>query len=737
MPGLDSFQFSFYAIPNILVSTLIFAAGFFVFIQNIKRASNIFFFLFCLSLNFWLYGRALMYLSVEAEQALWIARRFAKLGVAFISPLVYAFSVFWLNRYERQKKFVILGLVLSALFYLAFNFTEYGIHHVKKHFWGFYPVYGWVGYLYLGLFFSYFAAAFYNFFSELKVVEDVSRKKQLKIMTLAFLIACSASWDFIPKVFPISLYPFGFLMVLVWVLMVGYCIVKYRALDIQTVIHKTLIWLISTLIAMLPFVAVLYYAEDWMRSAPSILLTPGLLLFLVIFYFYFQLIQPKLGQLLKLRSANLDRTLETFSRRLTHLNNLSSLLQRFVRTLRRKVYVEKVSVFLLNSEKTALIPAIVKGNRGLKPIELEAPYINWYEKKNMILVKDLILTDPRISLFQNKLREHLEELEAQVIVPFVLGGKLIGVAYLGSKENFKRFTSLEIGFLSDLRVPMTIALSNSMRLEDVSKLYKELQLLNEELEQRVDDRTKELVETQGQLIQAEKLATIGTMAGGIAHEINNPLTAVLANAQILKMSASADDLELIDMIEQGAKRCQSITQKLLKYARKDQLDNAESRVDLVSFKKISYSVVAFLKYQLEQDGLKLDVALGDDEAWVWGNSNEIEQVLTNLLINARDALKEKQGQGIITIRLVVTDNSCQLSIQDNGIGMIQQTINKIFDPFYTTKEIGSGTGLGLAVAQGIIEKHQGKITVQSEFGEGTTFMIEIPRGRVDAKNFNH
>lgn len=732
------YEFSFYAIPNILVSTIIFMVGFFVLLQNHKKPANLFFFFFCVSLNLWLYGRAWMYCANNAEQALWIAKRFAFLGVAYIAPLVYSFSVFWLNRERTQKKYVIVSLVAAPCFYVAFNLTQFGISDVRKHFWGYYPVYGWLGYCYLASFFGFFLAAFYNFFVELKKVEEGARKKQLKLMTLAFLISCTASWDYIPKVFPVSLYPFGFLLVLIWVLMVGYCIVKYRALDIQTVIHKTMIWFASTVVAMMPFVLVLYYSDDWMRTAPKNVVVAYLLILLVAFYYYSQYFQPKLGQLLRLQSANLDRILEAFSRRLTHLNNLSSLLQRFVRTLRRTVYVEKVAVFLLDGEKKNLVPAIVKGQRGLQPIDLKSIYIKWLEKRNTVVLKDLVLTDPQIASFKDDFEAHLDSLGAEVVIPFVLSGKLIGVAYLGKKENFKRFTSLEIGFLSDLKVPMTIALSNSMRLEDVSKLYKELQTLNEELEQRVEDRTKELVETQGQLVQAEKMATLGTMAGGVAHEINNPLTAVLTNAQVLKMTATGDDAELIDLIEQGAKRCQSITQKLLKYSRRDKKSDVAEAKELINLKKITNSVIDLLRYQLEQDGLKLKVDLGKNDAHFLGNQHEIEQVLTNLILNARDAVNVVTARdGLISISLESSENFCHLSICDDGCGMEREVMDKIFDPFYTTKDVGSGTGLGLSVTQSIIEKHNGTIQVESKVGSGTTFKISIPKGKVNAENPNY
>jgi two-component system, NtrC family, sensor kinase len=302
----------------------------------------------------------------------------------------------------------------------------------------------------------------------------------------------------------------------------------------------------------------------------------------------------------------------------------------------------------------------------------------------------------------------------------------------------KPYRGGEFQFLAQLKIPVTIAFSNSMKLENISELYtqvrgmsEELKRWNVELEHRVEDRTRELVKTQEQLIQAEKLATLGTLAGGVAHEINNPLTAVLTNAQILKMTATEDVKESLDLIEEGAKRCQTIVQKLMKYARKTAEEAPHKDVDL---RDVVKGTCTLLGFQFQQENIEVTMKLGDVPP-VKGIVGELEQVLTNLLLNARDAIltaKEsdssgpKAPKGQIIIETRETSAAVELVVIDNGIGISKENQKKIFDPFFTTKDVGSGTGLGLAVSFGILKRHSATISVMSSPGKGATFVVKFP-----------
>jgi C4-dicarboxylate-specific signal transduction histidine kinase len=231
------------------------------------------------------------------------------------------------------------------------------------------------------------------------------------------------------------------------------------------------------------------------------------------------------------------------------------------------------------------------------------------------------------------------------------------------------------------------------------------------------------VEVQRQLTQAEKLATVGTLAGGVAHEINNPLTAILTNVQML-LSTGELDKESLEIIEEATKRCKTIVQKLMTYAQKPMESTMFYKINLL---EVVNTAVNFLKFHLEQDNIKIIVNGHQGDYLVKGNHNELEQVITNIILNAKDAIKQINKSGIVEINLSQDEDSVNLAIKDEGKGIPQEIVPRIFDPFFTTKEVGKGLGLGLSICQAIIDKHNGKITVESEPNKGSVFTVQLPR----------
>jgi len=315
--------------------------------------------------------------------------------------------------------------------------------------------------------------------------------------------------------------------------------------------------------------------------------------------------------------------------------------------------------------------------------------------------------DPRYEPVRHQAEEYFRQLDAVLCLPLVLNEKLIGLINLGRKTNLKRFSIHDYQFLSHLKNQATIALSNSLVYGRVEEL--------------VEIKTEELVQTQQQLFQAEKLATIGILAGGVAHEINNPLTAVLTNTQILKTQARPEDLELFNLIEEGVRRCQTIIQKLLKYSRKPPKEGVRESADI---RQVIQSAFSLLAYQLQQENIELVLEL-EDIPLVGGIPNELEQVFTNLFLNSRDAIKAAERKGEIRVKGALKDKRVEVQVMDNGIGIKKEHLNKIFDPFFTTKDVGKGTGLGLAVSYKILEKHHCQVEVKSEEGIGSTFILRF------------
>ena len=233
---------------------------------------------------------------------------------------------------------------------------------------------------------------------------------------------------------------------------------------------------------------------------------------------------------------------------------------------------------------------------------------------------------------------------------------------------------------------------------------------------------KKLEETHLQLVGSEKMASLGKLAAGIAHEINNPLGGILIYSSLMMEDLPESDPKRADLgrIVQEASRCKEIVKNLLEFARQ-----TEPRMEPTDTNRAIKDVLFFLENQALFHNIQIIKKLAPSLLPVHGNAGQLKQVFMNILINAAEAM---HGNGVLTIvtRPSFDRKTILIDFTDTGEGIPEGNLTRIFDPFFTTKEVGKGTGLGLATSYGIIESHEGKIHVRSKVGEGTTFTIELP-----------
>ncbi len=714
-----NYYLNYYAIPVFLVSLLVLLIGSFVLKQNKRSVINIAFFLFCLSIGLWLFTISFVYSSINPSVAIFWYRHFTFLGVINILPSLIFMGICWLGKSREKKNIIIFNYVIAHLFYILAVTTDKILvtGSLRKYFWGFYPIYSPWAAIFIFIFLFQFVIGFGNLYSAYKKENVFIRKAQLRVTIIATLVAFTASLDFLPKFFNIPLYPYGYISMLVYISMVAYSIVRYKAFDIETAIHKTIMWLLSFSLIVIP-VVVLYRTVFIKQS--NIAQTVFWVISLLSVAFYLRIVQPRIDHFFQRRSANLEDISSRFTEEVVHLKEIGRLIQRIKDIIAGTLYPQRVDVFIYNEDQMNYLPA--KEAFRLKEVtafKSAEEFLRWLAKNNKIVYREFIDIDPVFTPIKEKAKDYFNLTGAMVVIPLALNENLLGMINLTKKSNLKRYTGAEINFLNTLKNQSTIAISNSL-------LYKNM-------EERVQERTKELVTMQKQLIHAEKLATIGTLAGGVAHEINNPLTAILTNAQMLLVSngqIGSDDKESLKLIEEATKRCRSIVQKLMTYAKKPLETTKVSTVNLLDVVK---STTSFLDYQLKQENIRLVVEAKDSDYLVAGSHNELEQVITNMILNAKDAIKQVKAGGDIRILFSKSNEWVKLTVKDDGIGIPKEVIAKIFDPFFTTKDVGKGTGLGLSICQGIIEKHSGTITVQSEPYKGSAFTIQLPRARRESR----
>jgi PAS domain S-box-containing protein len=282
-------------------------------------------------------------------------------------------------------------------------------------------------------------------------------------------------------------------------------------------------------------------------------------------------------------------------------------------------------------------------------------------------------------------------------------------------------------WLKTSKVPLTDLQGNTIGIlgtyEDITELKK--------AQEEINQAYKNLKDTQVQLIQSNKMSALGQLASGVAHELNNPLTGVLNNVQLIKMEAELkkdfnlnDFKELLDVVEESALRCKKIAQSLLDFTH-----IGTGAFTSVSINDIARKAIDLVNQELKLRNIIFKEELQPDLPKIQGNLQLLQQVFYGIFVNAKWAIEKKTTEGG-TITVKTTQNPqtrmIDVSISDTGIGIPQDNIPKLFTPFFTTKDVGEGTGLGLAIFYNIIKSHNGDIRLESQVNIGTTFIINLP-----------
>jgi len=249
------------------------------------------------------------------------------------------------------------------------------------------------------------------------------------------------------------------------------------------------------------------------------------------------------------------------------------------------------------------------------------------------------------------------------------------------------------------------------------------------LEDRVEEKTRELRRAHDEVLHVETMASVGKMAAVVAHEINNPLSGILTYSKLLKKwvdngqvstEKKQDAEQCLDLISSESRRCGELVKNLLSFSRQSPMN-----VQSTDINRLVDQVTLLVAPNLKHAGIELHASLAEELPRLHCDPSQIEQVLLAVIVNATDAMP-KGGNLWIDSHLSGEGDKVVLTVRDDGSGIPPEVLPKVFEPFVTTKENGHGTGLGLAVSRGIIQRHSGQIKIESEVGKGTTVTITLP-----------
>jgi signal transduction histidine kinase len=284
------------------------------------------------------------------------------------------------------------------------------------------------------------------------------------------------------------------------------------------------------------------------------------------------------------------------------------------------------------------------------------------------------------------------------------GGRTLGAIYLDNPETSAPFSP------------------DSLRISEALAHHAALAMENAQLFEREQATIRELRQAQSRLLQSEKLATIGQMAAGIAHELNTPLTYIMGNLELMQAQPlSGPQHTMLLSMARGADRLKSLAQSLLAFSRPAQ----EVPVAL-SVNDVIERSLELCHYQILRGGVTLQKQLAADAPGIRGVSNQLEIALINLIVNAVDAM---DGGGTLVVASASRGDDVEIVVSDTGHGIPDEIHSTVFEPFFTTKPEGKGTGLGLSTVLMIVERHDGRIELTSAAGKGTTFRIVLPAAR--------
>ncbi|HUK56932.1 MAG TPA: ATP-binding protein [Nitrospiria bacterium] len=520
---------------------------------------------------------------------------------------------------------------------------------------------------------------------------------------------------------------------------ISYAIIKHRLMDIRLILSRTIVYsllLVSTLVlyTMLILLAQRFFQD---KTGYMTSLVIGSLLIALGFEPLKKSFQRTTEKIFFRGELDPQRLLGELSETFSMVKDLDSLLKSITQQLCEAFRTDHAILAVMTDSEELSVATNGEGAVEAIPFLKNHPLIQYYAsdspvhylkmptKREVLLQEELIETTHMIVSIDEGTRANLfsamKDLHIAIAVPIFTKDQLCGLILLGHKRSGNSF------FPADLKLLEIIARQAGVSIEN-ARLYKTLQQQMEELKGS---------QTQ-QLIQSAKLASIGELATNVAHEINNPLTSILGFTALMldDMDEHNPHKKDLKIIESEAMRSRDIVRNLLDFARKRGI-----KKELIDINLLIQKTLNLLRHQAEISNIVLNEEYGSDLPPLIVDGDQMKQVFINLLKNAFDAMPKGGTLTVTTLAHgldglspqrtfaendpVFSRKTIEMRFQDTGEGIDKEHIPKIFDPFFTTKE-GMGTGLGLAVSYGIIERHGGRIEVFSELGTGTTFVIKLP-----------
>lgn len=687
-----------YIYPPLISSVLFIALGTLVLFHNVKSAINRTFFLLCLTTFGWQFTWFILFLLPDVFPA----SVMVKVGYSWIIFLPIAYFHFGMRfiKAHEEKNTIRVAYSLGFIFLIMNWFSDYFINGFFDYSWGYYPRAGILHPLYLLMLACLAVRGIYKGICKVRCEQDAIVKNQIKYIIIAFAFYMVAAVDFAVN-YSVEFYPPGFIFILISLAIIAYAIVRHQLMDIEVVIKKTLVFagLFGFVFSVIVVVAMLtqeFIAGYFPHSRfIALAISAVIIVFLQqsIYNFLIKITNKYLFQ----KKYDTRKVLNAFSNEALTILNLDKLCKITIDTLVKNLYLSNCAILLLSRDETRYE---VYDSSGLSEQNVyylkENSFISCLKATQMPVLYHSYVRDLQAS---EQVKEEMDKIQSKLCAPLVIHKDIVGILSLGAKKSDQPYVADDVDILTTLAKALSIAISNA-------RLF-------------------------AQAAQYEKLATIGTLASGINHEVCNPLNNMSTRMQIFianldrgaYKNKTQDELlkEVRDMIKDSIAQIHKvagITGKLSNFAKPTKTVSSKS----VNISQSIEDALGVLGHKLLLDKIEIIKNMPQDLPDILADEDQMQQIFFNLIRNAAQAIKE---EGKITINAKEESGNIIIEVSDTGSGIPEDKLDKIFEPFYTTK--ADGSGYGLSIVREVIWRNRGEIKVKSQLGKGTTFYLEFPK----------
>jgi two-component system NtrC family sensor kinase len=693
-----------YIVASVIIAFSSLSLGIFVYLRDRGNVVNLMYFLLNVSIAIWSFGFMIATMIAPNKTIALFGARICNFNYILMSVFFLHFVLALLKINKLRRKILYLAYAANFLM-LILIFTELYIKGITepKMVFKYYIIPGVLYPLVVLVFLICIGYAYYELFKGYKRSAGIVRN-QIKYVVIASTIGFSGGSTLFLPVFNIDVYPIGYFLIFLNSVVIAYAIIRHRLMDINIIFKKGATYAYASFLLLIPLSLLVIYGQKAAFETVSYSFSVSMLCALVLSAYFFPKVKVRAEKTVEhyifKNKYDYKKTISDLSKAMVSILNTDDLCKKIITTITETMMVKKASIYILNEEKGVyeLHESMdLTGDEIISSYQKDDPVLVWIERHNEIFIREELerYTTDNEAL---AVAERMKQMKSEICIPLITKQKLRGVINLGMKGNREMYNNEDLGLLTTLSNQAAVAIENATLYEDLSK-------------------------TKVQMQRADRLASLGTLTAGLAHEIRNPLVAIKTFTQLLPTRFDDDEFRnhFLKVTAGEVDRISSLVSELLDFSRPSQ-----PKLNKENLNQVLEKMLLLVDTESHKKSLQIIKNFNEFLPPVVLDKEQIKQVFLNVLLNAVYATPES---GTITVETRLTkrdgsQNFVQVIIKDTGKGISEENMDKIFTPFYTTKHEGSG--LGLAISNQIIQEHQGSIEVESKENQGTTFYVNLP-----------